>query len=311
MPELDILVIGDANPDLVLRGSDLQPAFGQAEKLIEEATLAIGGSGAIFACGAARLGLKVGFSGLVGDDALGRFMRDSLEERGVDASGLVVEPSIPTGVTIVLSTPGDRAMLTAPGTIAAMTAERVDRSLLRSAGHVHVSSYFLQAGLRPGLAELFREARSGGASTSVDPNWDPAEDWDGGLLGLLPEVNVFLPNSAEARLIAGVEDIDVACAGLAAKGPVVAVKFGQGGGLVFVGEDVIREEAVPIEVVDTTGAGDGFDAGFLAGWLQGWGVERSLKLAVACGSLSTRAAGGTQAQPTMDEALAFAGVQAP
>jgi sugar/nucleoside kinase (ribokinase family) len=84
----------------------------------------------------------------------------------------------------------------------------------------------------------------------------------------------------------------------------VAVKFGQGGGLAVSGSEIVRSEAVAADVVDTTGAGDSFDAGFMAGRLAGWPLERCLALAVACGSLSTRAAGGTAAQPTMEEALA-------
>jgi bifunctional ADP-heptose synthase (sugar kinase/adenylyltransferase) len=77
---LDLLVLGDANPDLVLLG-DVEPAFGQAERLVERAHLTVGGSGAIAACGAARLGLRVGFCGVVGDDLFGRFLRARLEGR--------------------------------------------------------------------------------------------------------------------------------------------------------------------------------------------------------------------------------------
>jgi hypothetical protein len=91
MPDFDLLVLGDANPDLIVRG-DVIPEFGQAEKLVDGADLVIGGSGAIAACGAARLGLRVAFSGVVGDDVFGRFMLDALAERGVDTTGLVVDP---------------------------------------------------------------------------------------------------------------------------------------------------------------------------------------------------------------------------
>ncbi len=282
----------------------MEPAFGQAERLVDEASLTIGGSGAIFACAAARLGLSTSFIGVVGDDVFGRFMLEALAGHGVDTEACVVDRDRPTGLSVILSRGDDRAILTAPGTIPALRGDLVDRDLLRSAGHLHVSSYFLQTELGPDLPKLFDEGRAAGATTSIDPNWDPAEEWDGGLLFLLPLTDYFFPNSAEARLITGVEDIDVAAEALAARGPVVAVKFGQGGGLVFSGGDVHRLEAVPVEVVDTTGAGDSFDAGFLAGRLRGWSLERSLALAVACGSLSTRAAGGTGAQPTMEEALA-------
>ena len=74
MTSFDILVLGDANPDLVLIGETVVPAFGQAERLVNDARMVVGGSGAIFACGAARLGLRVAFAGVVGDDIFGRFV---------------------------------------------------------------------------------------------------------------------------------------------------------------------------------------------------------------------------------------------
>ena len=303
MPDFDLLVLGDANPDLIVRG-DVTPEFGQAEKLVDQADLVIGGSGAIAACGASRLGLRVAFAGLVGKDVFGQFMLDALAERGVDTRGLVVDPSQPTGLSVVLSKGEDRATLSALGAIADLRAGMIDRALLRSARHVHVSSYFLQAGLAADLPPLFREAREAGGTTSIDPNWDPAGEWDGGLLSLLAQTDCFLLNSVEARSITGVDDIDVAALTLAERGSVVAVKFGQGGGLALWGDEVVRSESIPADVVDTTGAGDSFDAGFLAGRLAGLPLSRCLQLAVACGSLSTRAAGGTAAQPTMDEAVA-------
>ncbi len=302
MADFDLLVLGDVNPDLVLIG-DVVPAFGQAERLVDEARLVIGGSGAITACGAARLGLRTAIVGVVGDDIFGRFMLEGLAERGVDVSGCVVDPERPTGISVVLSRPEDRATLTSPGTIAALRAELVDRDLLRRARHVHVSSYFLQRGLAEDLPALFDEARAAGATTSIDPNHDPAERWDAGLLDVLPHTDLFLPNSAEARAIGGSEDVDIAAEVLAERARVVAVKFGQGGGLAVAGEEAVRSEAIPADVVDTTGAGDSFDAGFIAGMLAGWPLARCLALAVACGSLSTRGVGGTATQPTLLEAL--------
>jgi sugar/nucleoside kinase (ribokinase family) len=303
VPGFDLLVLGDANPDLIVRGGEF-PEFGQVEKLVDQAYLAIGGSGAIAACGAARLGLRVAFAGVVGDDVFGRFMLDALAGRGVETRGILTDPSRPTGLSVVLSRGNDRAILTAPGTIADLRSDIVEADLLRDSRHVHVSSYFLQRRLRSDLPALFDEAHAAGATTSVDPNWDPAGEWDGGLLSLLSVTDCFFPNSAEARAITGVDDVDVAAGALAERGTVVAVKFGQGGGLAMVGGEVVRSESIPTDVIDTTGAGDSFDVGFLAARLKGWPLARCLQVAVACGSLSTRSAGGTDAQPTMEEALA-------
>jgi sugar/nucleoside kinase (ribokinase family) len=304
MPDFDVLVLGDCNPDLILSGGDVEPVFGQVEKLVDRASLAVGGSGAIFACGTARLGLKTAFASVVGDDVFGRFMLDALRERGVDTRGVLVDPHRPTGVTVVLSKPSDRAMITAPGTIGDMRSGLVDLELVRSARHVHVSSYYLQRGLHEGLRDVFAEAHAADATTSVDPNWDPHGEWNSGLLGLLGETDWFLPNSAEARQITGIDDIEIAATALAENGCTLAVKLGAGGGLAARASEVVQVPAYEVRVEDTTGAGDSFDAGLVAAALAGEPLRRALEIAVVCGSLSTRARGGVDAQPTMEEVRA-------
>ena len=303
---LDLLVLGDANPDLVLTG-DVEPVFGQAERLVDEARLTVGGSGAIVACAAARLGLRVGFCGVVGDDPFGRFMRDELERRGVDLDALVVDPEGRTGVTVVLARPDDRAILTHGGSIGDLRASMISSALLESARHVHVSSYFLQQRLAPGLPEIFERVRAGGATTSVDPNWDPAERWDGGLRNLLPLTDVFLPNAAEATRIVNLAGIDEAVLALAEHAGLVVGKAGADGAVAAQGDRIVRVPAPRVDPVEATGAGDAFDAGFLASRLAGDPLERSLAIANVCGAISTRALGGVDAQPTMDDVLAFLG----
>jgi sugar/nucleoside kinase (ribokinase family) len=302
--DIDLLVLGDCNPDLVLTGENVEPAFGQVERLVDGAELTIGGSAGIMACGAARLGLRTALVGVVGDDLFGRFMIEALNERGVDTHGVVVDAGARTGLTVVLSRPGDRAILTFPGTIGVLTCDQVDTALLTSARHVHVASFFLQPSLAAGLPRLLEQARAAGATTSVDPNWDPGETWDGGLRDALRVTDVFLPNAEEAIRIAGRATADEAAAALAELGPLVAVKLGADGALAArSGTDPIRCAALPgTEPVDTIGAGDSFDAGFLAGVLHGWSTRWALALGTACGSLSTRAIGGTLAQPTLDDA---------
>ena len=303
--EFDLVVLGDCNPDLVLTGDGIEPSFGQVERFVDGADLMIGGSGGILACGAARLGLRTALVGMVGDDLFGNFMCDALTQRGVDTRGIVVDPSLRTGVTVILSRPGDRAILTFPGTIAAFGAAAVDAKLLTASRHLHVASYFLQKSLAPSLPTLFERAHYAGATTSVDPNWDPHERWDSGIRELLGSVDVFLPNAEEAIRIGGVQDTREAAQVLAAHGPLTAVKLGAAGALAAdSGGRVVQIPGLAgVEPVDAVGAGDSFDAGFLTGLLSGWTIERALSLGCACGALSTRAVGGTSAQPTLAEAL--------
>jgi sugar/nucleoside kinase (ribokinase family) len=307
--ELDLLVLGDVNPDLVLTGEDLTPAFGQVEQLLDGAALTIGGSGAIMACGAARLGLRTAVAGIVGDDLFGRFMTESLADRGVDASGVVVAPGAATGLTVILARPEDRAILTFPGTAAALSGAFVPGDLLRRARHVHAASFFLQTELAPELGRIFGEVHAGGGTTSLDPNWDPAELWASGLTEALRATDVFLPNAEEARRIARLPDPAAAAVELARTAGLVVVKLGADGALAAARGSEPIQVAPPVHVtpVDTIGAGDSFDAGLLAGVLRGEGIESALAIGCACGGLSTRAAGGTAAQPTLEEALAAIG----
>ena len=239
-----------------------------------------------------------------GDDLFGRFMAEALTERGVELGGLVVDPALQTGLTVILSRPEDRAILTFPGAIAELRCVMVDGALLARARHVHVAAFFLQRALLDGLGELLASVKARGGTTSLDPNWDPSGEWDGGLVDLLPFVDVLLPNAAEVCAIAGVGEAVDGARRLAEAGPLVVVKLGpQGAVAVRAGREEVRVPAPDGQgVVDAVGAGDSFDAGFLAGWLEGWDLSRALALACACGTLSMRAAGGTAAQPTRAEA---------
>lgn len=304
----DLLVIGDTNPDVVVGPVALPLDFadrdrGDRERLVQGGSILLGGSAAIMACGAARLGLRVAFAGRVGDDAAGAFVRGALSERGVDTSALIVDPLLPTPLTTIITSGEGRTILTAPGCMPAISADDVPAGLLRSVRHVHAASFFLMPELASGLARLFKEARSNKATTSLDTNDDPADRWDRMVLdSVLRVTDYLLPNAAEARALTGHPEVTDAAGILARRGPLVAVKNGAAGGLVHDGSTVITASALSVEPVDTVGAGDSFDAGFVAAVLRGHKRERALSIAVACGSLSTRAAGGTAAQPDWDQA---------
>ncbi|MEP7059682.1 MAG: sugar kinase [Actinomycetota bacterium] len=303
--DFDLVVLGDANPDLVMHGGDVTPAFGQAERIVDDARLVMGGSGGILACGAAKLGLKVAMAAVVGDDPFGRFVREELAASGVDIRGVVMDPELPTGVTVVLSSPEDRAMLTMLGTVSELRGELVPPALLERTRHVHVSSFFLQHRLALDLPDLMDDAHRAGASTSLDPNWDPEGTWDGGLQALLPQIDIFMPNAMEAMSLARISDLPEAIARLRTS-PLVVVKAGADGAIASRAGEVIKVPGIPRHVVDTTGAGDSFDAGFLAAYLAGEPLERCLLIGSACGTLSTREAGGTAGQATMAEAMELA-----
>jgi sugar/nucleoside kinase (ribokinase family) len=307
-PPFDLLVIGDCNPDVLVLGDDVAPAFGQQEKLVDSMSLVVGGSASITAVAAARLGLRVALVAAIGDDAAGHFMLTELGRAGVDTTGMAVRAELPTGMTVALSRGEDRAILTAAGAIGALTPAEVPAELLIRARHVHVSSYFLlERSLGPGLAALLATARAAGAATSLDTNWDPAGTWGADFFpGVLAQTDLLLPNEAEALRIAGTTTLPEAMASLTKAGGAVAVKLGARGALYADGPKRYLATPPPVAAVDTTGAGDCFNAGLLAGLLRGLEPPAALALGCAVGAASTRGIGGTGSSTELTAALALA-----
>jgi len=303
LPRGRVVVAGDANLDLVLRG-DVVPRFGQAEQLLDGADLVLGSSAGICAAGLARLGVDVALAARVGDDVFGDRTRQLLASAGVDASAVVVTDE-PTGVSVILSAPEDRAILTLTGALASLTAAEV-LAAAEGAAHLHVASFFLVPELARELPGVLERVRAGGTTTSLDTNWDPAERWEG-VAECLPHLDLLLPNAQEALALAralGDDPVDAvdAAAALSRRGPTVVVKDGAAGGFAVTPDGaLVRAPGLVLDVVDTTGAGDSFDAGLLAAWLDGRPLVEAVRWAAVAGSLSTRGAGGTGGQATREE----------
>mgnify|MGYP001384169843 CR=1 FL=1 len=313
--EFVVLVVGEINPDVVVAGSNSPVRFGQAEVLVDDVSLHVGSSSVITAAGLVRLGLRVAFVGVVGPDTFGSFMLASMQSLGIDTIGCRVEPSARTGAGVVLTRPGgDRAILTHTGSMATLTADAVPSDLLRRARHLHVGSYYLQPALQPGLADLFQFAHAVHVSTSLDCNFDPSERWSGSIETLLPLIDLFMPNAAEASGLTGQSDPPQALARLVALSepgrlatrpdPILAVKLGSDGAIARRGLESVRVAALDVQPVDTIGAGDAFDAGLIRGFVDDLPLAQMVALAVTCGTMSTRSAGGTGGQPNLSEALA-------
>ena len=296
---MDVLVVGDANPDLILRG-DVRPRFGQAEQLLTAADLVLGGSASITAAGCARLGLRTALLAAVGDDVFGDVTRRSLAERDVDLRAVKAEPGVPTGLSVILSEVEDKAILTLLGTIPALRPADVTDEQLTGVRHVHVAGLYLQPELALGLAGVFARARERGLTTSLDTNWDPTERWES-ITEILAHTDVFLPNAAELQAVTGESDVDRAAARLIGTGTTVVMKDGAHGARAWWPGGQCAAPGLAVAVVDTTGAGDSFNAGFLAARLSGRAMPEAVAWAAAAGSLSTRSAGGTAAQATPAE----------
>ncbi len=305
--------VGELNPDLILSGlTAAAPVLG-TEQEIGGHDLVLGSATALCTVALARLGLRTAMVARVGADEHGRFCVGRLRDEGVDVSGIVTDAAAATGLTVAVAYPRDRLLLTLPGTMRTLTAADVTPGQLDGARHLHVSSYFLQHGLQPGLPELLAAARARGLTTSLDTGWDPGGRWmTGALRAALAEVDVFLPNESELTELGGSADLRQAAAAVLALGVRrVAVKRGAAGATLYEGRGALTVPGFVATPVDTTGAGDNFNGGFLFGMLAGWPAGRCLMLGNACGAMSVRVVGGVGGYAGLAEVEAFMGAQRP
>jgi sugar/nucleoside kinase (ribokinase family) len=290
---LDVIVAGELNIDLVLW--DVPMPENEKEKLAKDMRFAMGSSSAITAHNLSAVGSKVGFIGKAGQDNFGDFMITQLTAGGVDTSKIIRDADLKTGATIVLANPPKKALLTYMGAMTAMTIDDVNWDFISRARHLHLGCYYLQTGLMPDVPKLFARAKELGLTTSLDTNWDPSEEWDEQIYRVLEHTDVFLPNDDEAIRIAHAESLDEAVDKLSKMVRILAVKKGKEGATVCADGKTYSDGGFEVEAVETTGAGDSFNAGFLHKFLQGTDWGECLRFGNACGALAVTAIGGTGA----------------
>jgi len=290
----DVTLAGDTNLDILLYGLPEQLPLEQ-ELLADGIAIRVGGSGAITAHNLAALGSLVGFITTMPQDDFGEHCRAELREAGVDLSRCVPVGSSLCGVTVHLQHRYRRHMFTYAGATHDLKFEDLDLSYLANARHFHMSSYYLQRALTPRIPELFAELKRAGLTLSLDPNDDPSQNWDRGILDAIRLADILMPNEREACLLAREADLNQAIAVLREMVPLLVIKQGPKGASAFTRADEWHAPASEATIVDAIGAGDSFNAGFLHAWTLGWPVERALAFGNLAGSWSTSSHGGTSA----------------
>ena len=301
---MKILIPGELNVDLVLQNPQSFPVLGR-ELLVEDLSLTLGSSSAICAAALAKLGDSVTFVSKVGCDSWGDLCVNSLEGFGVNCSLVTRDPLLKTGITVSITSAKDRAFLTYLGASAALKEGDVSDAVLQAQQHLHVSSFFLQQGLRPGLKSLLSRAHKLGLTTSLDTGFDPAETWGSDLIDVLQQVDFFLPNEVELAAITGTPDRVEALRSLQNGKTLTVAKLGGEGCMAIHRDQIVRVPAFPVIPVDTTGAGDTFNAGFLHALLLGENLRDAMIFGAAAGALSTLSLGGTTNQPTVERVREF------
>ncbi|WP_421876702.1 carbohydrate kinase family protein [Marinoscillum sp.] len=298
---LDVLVVGELNVDIILNQIDGFPEVGK-EILANQMTVTLGSSSAIFASNLSSLGSRVSFLGKIGNDHFADIIEESLKTKGVETDFIIRSKEFKTGSTIVMNYDMDRANVTFPGAMNHLSAKEVRDDILTEAKHLHVSSIFMQPALKPGLTDLFQRAKEFGLTTSIDPQWDPKEEWDVNLKALLPLVDVFLPNTTELLHLTGADTIEAGIDQIKEYANIIVVKDGTNGACLFRNGNIHKLPAfINHEAIDAIGAGDSFDAGFIHKYIQNLPLEECLRFGNLTGAINTTEAGGTTAFESIEK----------
>jgi sugar/nucleoside kinase (ribokinase family) len=296
----NIAIAGEIYVDHIFTDFDHIPVPGE-EIFAEQYHREAGGGTVNTACALARLGHRSSIFGVFGEDEEA-WLRSRLNSFTVHAEN-ACSSELPNALTISMSTTSDRSFLSYAGAnriLEEYMALPATIFALSKAQHIHFAMP-LEVELAKGLLPALRSA---GCTLSIDPGW--RKDWfqSPGSLEVLRMVDLFFPNESEAQLLTGHKDLEQvlrACVALGLEHTVI--KLGPRGAVTSKHDRVYAIVPPEVEVVDTTGAGDAFDAGFIDAWLSGADIEEQLRRACICGSLSTRARGALTALPFREEIL--------
>ncbi len=298
------LFVGDINVDVILGGLESLPVVDR-EITCQSFDVEMGSTAVLSACAYAALGGDAGILGLAGLDEYGEFMLRGLRQRGVNTDLVRRTDQIGTGVTVNLIHGATRTQITYPGTIAEFDGAGIDRALLKPFTHLHFAGPYLQTRFRPEIARILDLAAGLGLTRSLDPQWDPTEKWE--LMDhWLPRLSFLFLNSDEAMAISGTASPERAVSWLGTRTRFPVVKNGADGALLWIDG---RPEVVPpfpVQVIDTTGAGDSFNAGFLFATLnRKMEARAAARFANAVAARSCAFIGGTAARSSLSDVVQY------
>jgi sugar/nucleoside kinase (ribokinase family) len=291
-PDIDVFLSGLLFFDLVFTGLEGPPEPGT-----EVWTGGMGsGPGGIanFAVALSRLGLRTSLAAAFGTDVYGRYCWDVLSQERIDLSRSRRFPEWHSPVTVSLAYAGDRAMVTHGHPPPVPVAELAGSPPPSRATVAHI-------GLD--TADWVHTAHQAGSLVFADVGWDPSEAWSAALLDQLACCHAFLPNDVEAMRYTRTDTPEAALAALADLVPVAVITRGAAGVLAVDGTtgETADIPALPVNVLDATGAGDVFGAGFVAATLTGWPLADRLRFAGLTAGLSVQHFGGALAAPGWHE----------
>jgi len=305
-----VLVIGDINVDLHL----VLPTTSedQGEHSHPDAALTGGGSAANAAAALARLGVETRFIGMVGNDAYGVEAVSSLADAGVDTSGIQTSvDGMTVMVLVVVPADGERLIYVWPprgGAHLYLAVDIADAGVL-DASWLHVSGIALRGEpAATSILDAMAAARSAGVPVSLDvnlrlENWGWESGYRDTITAAIERSDVVFGGATdEICPLMRSDDPHRAVAELAAGGSTVVGRLGAAGAIAHDGDRSYSADGFDVEVADTVGAGDAFDAGFIAARLRGESIDRALRYANGVAALAIGRQ-GTRSTPSHDEVM--------
>lgn len=293
----DVFIYGDVNVDIIIPGVEKFPEPGQ-EDITDTMETYVGGGAALFTLGLGKLGLKPVFQGSLGEDCYGKFILEEFHKSNVDNSLLCFSRKHKTGISLSFTNEKDRSFLTYRGTNEEINLGDIDLDQVKQARHIHVTGYEGRRNHGEYLKLLKEVKELQDVSVSFDVGWDASGEWYEGIYELFPFIDVLFMNETEAIHYGRKAEAREAIGEFAAQAKIAVAKLGKKGSLACMGREFFQAAPFQVKAVDTTGAGDSFNAGFLYGYLKGKSLTECLSIGNACGALSVTAYGGNTAFPT-------------
>jgi sugar/nucleoside kinase (ribokinase family) len=294
----DAVVIGDVNIDLVVVGCNELPLPGQ-EIYVENMLVNVGGGAALFTLSLAKLGLKLAFNGVLGNDSYGTFILEQFHQYGIDTTSIKISKSSNTGISIAINPEKDRSFITYAGSNTELNLQQLDLEAVTLGRHVHLTGYKGSQNHHEFL-KLVQSLKNAGLTLSCDIGWDDTGEWSKGIFEIMKYIDVFFMNEMEAQHYSRCTANNESIRFLARYSDHIVVKLGAEGAMAIKNENLTYQSGYSVNCIDTTGAGDSFNAGYIYGYLTHKEVKDCLIYGNACGAMSVSSYGGSTGTPDME-----------
>ena len=303
---MDVLSLGIYVVDVLGRPIDQFPDKGKLA-LFDELEIHTGGCANNTAIALARLGISAGAMGKVGTDAFGDLILQGLVDDGIDTAGMQQDESASTSFTFVaVASDGERTFYHYIGANGEFSETDLNWEIIKNTKIFHIAGALVMPRFDGApMANVFREAKTLGITTSLDTAYDATGKWMETLEPCLSYVDMFMPSIVEAQHLTGLSDHREIVQFLRDNYGIhtIVIKMGENGSYASTPEAEHLASAYPVNAVDATGAGDAYVAGFLAGTIMGWDLKATAELASATGAACVTAMGTTAGIQNLEETL--------